>query len=292
MTPDQLPDAFVGALRDLVEADALALRDGVPERVVVERSRGREQGDYASNVALQLAGSAGLPARELAGLLAARLQSAGGVETVEVAGPGFLNVRLVPDGHAEVAARVVSAGPSYGGTVGVTGLAQVPGVVPGVLVQRIGADAARYATARHGTEAALDLDLWSRASSDNPVYDVQHAHARACSILRNADVLGIAPTDHPALLTHERERDLLLALADFPPVVATAAARREPRRLARHLEDTASAFHRFADTCRALSVGDEEPTPLHQARLLLVAATRVVLANGLDLLGVRAPERM
>lgn len=288
MTPDHLSDAVVGALRDLVEAGGVALPDGVPERVVVQRPRSREHGDYASNVALQLAGRAGLPPRELAGLLAARLESASGVEAVEVAGPGFLNVRLAADAQAEVAARVVAAGRSYGVTGDVLG----PVVVPDELVRRIGPDAARYASARHATDGTLDLDLWSRASSDNPVYLVQHAHARTSSVLRNAAVLGIAPADHPALLTHERERDLLLALADFPRVVDTAATLREPHRVARCLEDTASAFHRFDEACRVLPVGDEEPAPLHEARLLLVAATRVVLANGLGLLGASAPERM
>ena len=67
---------------------------------------------------------------------------------------------------------------------------------------------------------------------------------------------------------------------------------REPHRVARYLEDTAAAFHRFYDACRVLPMGDEEPTPTHRARLLLVEATRTVIANGLDLLGVSAPERM
>ena len=288
MTPAQLSDAFVGALRDLVEVDAVALPDGVPDRVVVQRPRGREHGDYASNVALQLAGPAGRTPRELAGLLAARLESTSGVEAVEVSGPGFLNVRLAADASGEVATRVVAAGPSYGGGADVMGSV----AVPEELVRRIGVDAARYASARHGTDGVRDLDRWSRASTDNPVYDVQLAHARTASILRNAAALGVAPADHPALLAHEPERDLLLALADFPHVAATAAARSEPHRVTRYLEHTASAFHRFCDAYRVLPVGDEEPTVEHRARLLLVAATRVVLANGLDLLGVSAPERM
>jgi arginyl-tRNA synthetase len=94
------------------------------------------------------------------------------------------------------------------------------------------------------------------------------------------------------LLTHEREGELLRALAEFPRVVATAAQLREPHRVARYLEDTASTFHKFYDVCRVLPRGDEEPAPIHGARLLLVAATRTVFANGLRLLGVSAPERM
>jgi arginyl-tRNA synthetase len=94
------------------------------------------------------------------------------------------------------------------------------------------------------------------------------------------------------LLTHEKEGELVRALAEFPRVVQAAATLREPHRVARYLEETAAAYHRFYDSCRVLPVGDEEPTDLHRARLTLVDATRVVLANGLGLLGVSAPERM
>ncbi|MBV9831317.1 MAG: arginine--tRNA ligase [Marmoricola sp.] len=164
------------------------------------------------------------------------------------------------------------------------------------LVDAIGNDAARYALARYNTDSTidLDLDLWAKQASDNPVFYVQYAHARVASILRNAADLGIAPggdgvTD---LLTHEKEGELLRALAEFPRVVAAAAQLREPHRVARYLEDTAAAYHRFYDSCRVLPMGDEEPGDLHRARLVLVDATRIVLANGLGLLGVSAPERM
>jgi arginyl-tRNA synthetase len=127
---------------------------------------------------------------------------------------------------------------------------------------------------------------------------VQYAHARLPSILRNAADLGLAPagTDgsafDAALLSHEKEGELLRALAEFPRVVAAAAQLREPHRVARYLEDTASAFHKFYDLCRVLPQGDEEPSDLHRARLLLIAATKTVFANGLELLGVAAPDRM
>ena len=165
------------------------------------------------------------------------------------------------------------------------------------LVEAIGVDAARYALARYSSDSTidLDLDLWAKQSSDNPVFYVQYAHARLASILRNAADLGLAPAGadfDPSLLSHEREGDLLRALAEFPRVVASAAQLREPHRVARYLENTASSFHKFYDTCRVLPMGDEEPTDLHRARLLLVDATRTVLANGLGLLGVSAPERM
>jgi arginyl-tRNA synthetase len=162
------------------------------------------------------------------------------------------------------------------------------------LVGAIGVDAARYALARYTSDSTidLDLDLWSRRSDDNPVFTVQYAHARISSILRNAADLGIAAESHPDLLTHEKEGTLLRALAEFPRVVRAAAELREPHRVARYLEELARTYHRFYDTCRVLPRGDEETSDLHRARLLLVEATRVVLANGLGLLGVSAPERM
>ena len=162
------------------------------------------------------------------------------------------------------------------------------------LVEEIGVDAARYALVRNSLETNLDIDidLWTKATSDNPVFYVQYAHARVSSILRNAADLGLAPESHPELLTHEKEGVLLRALAEFPRVVQGAADLREPHRVARYLEETAATYHRFYDTCRVLPMGDEEPSDLHRARLMLVDATRIVLANGLALLGVSAPERM
>ena len=163
------------------------------------------------------------------------------------------------------------------------------------LVEAIGADAGRYALARFSTDSQidLDLDLWARSTSDNPVFYVQYAHARVASLLRNAAELAIDKGDlQPELLAHEREGDLLGALGEFPRVVATAAELREPHRVARYLEELAGTYHRFYDSCRVLPRGDEETTDLHRARLWLVEATRVVLANGLGLLGVTAPDRM
>jgi arginyl-tRNA synthetase len=163
------------------------------------------------------------------------------------------------------------------------------------LVEEGGVDALRYTLCRYPADSPLTLDIeeMTRQASENPVYYVQYAHARLASILRNADELGIKLDEFdPGLLSHEREGDLLRALAEFPRVVATAAELREPHRVARYLEDTASAFHKFYDSCRVLPRGDEEVEPVHKARLTLVSATRTVFANGLDLLGVSAPERM
>lgn len=165
------------------------------------------------------------------------------------------------------------------------------------LIESIGADAARYALVRYSSDSPIDLDVdvWTRQSSDNPVYYVQYAHARLCSILRNAAQLGISASTEdfdPGLLSHEREGDLLRALAELPAVIRSVAELREPHRLARYLEATAATFHKFYDVCRVLPQGDEEVTAVHHARLLLVDATRIVFARGLDLVGVSAPERM
>ncbi len=166
------------------------------------------------------------------------------------------------------------------------------------LVGAVGVDAARYSLARASVDSAidLDLDLLTRQSSDNPVYYVQYAHARMCSVRRNAADLGVdrgpAEAFRPELLSHERESDLLGMLGEFPRVVATAAELREPHRVARYLESLAGAYHRFYDACRILPRGDEDVTDSHRARLWLAEATQQVLANGLRLLGVSAPERM
>lgn len=162
------------------------------------------------------------------------------------------------------------------------------------LVEAIGVDAARYALARYSSDSNIDIDLelWAKAERANPVYYVQYVAARTASLLRNAADLGLEPVADAGLLSTEWEGALLRALAEFPAVVASAATLREPHRVARYLEDTAAAYHKFYDECRVLPKGDEEPTDLHRARLVLVQASRVVFENGLRLLGVSAPGRM
>ena len=552
MTPEQLSTAIVGALTDLVESGALTLPDGVPASVVVERPKSKEHGDYATNVALQLAKKAGTNPRALAGLLAERLGAVEGIASVEIAGPGFLNVRVEAGAQGALAAQVVEAGASYGANDALAGqrfnvefisanptgpihlghtrwavvgdaiarvveaagaevarefyindrgnqmdkfgasleaaalgrpvpedgyhgdyiadiAAQIVAENPHILdlpegerlvafreagykiqlaeqqhqledfrthfdvwyserslhdgdkvqhgldklaqqghlfeedgalwmrttdfgddkdrvlrrgngeltyfasdtayyvdkrergfdvciyllgadhhgyvgrlkamaacagddpehnievligqlvkimrggeeirlskrageivtlqelVEMIGVDALRYTLSRYPADSPLTLDVEqiTRQASDNPVFYVQYAHARLASIVRNGADLGVTSSAFdPSLLSHEKEGELLRALAEFPRVVATAATLREPHRVARYLEDTAGSFHRFYDACRVLPMGDEEPAPIHAARLLLVEATKTVLANGLRLLGVTAPERM
>ena len=554
MTPEQLSDAIVAALASLVGEGKIALPDGVPTAVRVERPKVKEHGDYATNVALQLAKKAGQSPRDFASLLADQLSASDGVASAEVAGPGFLNIRVEADAQAALAPQIVEAGSSYGTSdayagqrinlefisanptgplhlghtrwaavgdamarvlsaagadvtrefytndrgsqmdkfgaslmasahgrpvpgdgyhgdyvhdlarqivasdAGITSLpddeqliafreagyeqqlaeqsaqlddfrthfdvwfserslhesgavehgldvlkqqghlfeegdalwmrttefgddkdrvlvrgngeltyfasdtayyvnkrergfdlciyllgadhhgyvgrlkamAACAGDKPEVnlqvligqlvkimqngqeiklskragtlvtlqeLVDLIGVDSLRYTLSRYASESPLTLDVEAitRQASDNPVFYVQYAHARLASILRNGADLGLVPaleTFDPALLSHEREGSLLRALAEFPRVVAKAAELREPHRVARYLEDTASTFHKFYDVCRVLPLGAEEPSEAHRSRLMLIAATRTTIANGLDLLGVSAPERM
>jgi arginyl-tRNA synthetase len=166
------------------------------------------------------------------------------------------------------------------------------------IVDAIGVDAARYALARYSSDSQIDIDveLWTRTTRDNPVYYVQYVAARTAGVARNAADVGLARGDaeafRPELLAHAKEHDLLKALGEFPSVVAAAAELREPHRVARYLEELAGSYHRFYDNCKILPQGDEPIGDLHRARLWLNDATRTVIANGLGLLGVSAPERM
>ena len=165
------------------------------------------------------------------------------------------------------------------------------------LVEKVGVDAARYTLIRYpvDTPMVMDVDILRSRTNENPVYYVQYAHARICAVLRNAADIGIkygADLIHPELLVHERERELIGALGEFPRVVAGAAQLREPHRVARYVEELAGVYHRFYSDCRVLPLGDETPSELHSARATLCSVTAQVIANGLELLGVSAPEKM
>ncbi|WP_280246910.1 arginine--tRNA ligase [Nocardia abscessus] len=165
------------------------------------------------------------------------------------------------------------------------------------LVEAIGVDAARYSLVRSSVNSSIDIDLnlWASQSNENPVYYVQYAHARTASIARNAAEFEYdAVTPDLALLSAEEEGELIRTLGEYPRVVGSAASLREPHRVARYLEELAGAYHRFQTNknLRVLPLGDEPVSPTNAARLTLVNATRQVLANGLGLLGVSAPERM
>ncbi|CAB4537689.1 unannotated protein [freshwater metagenome] len=165
------------------------------------------------------------------------------------------------------------------------------------LVEKVGVDAARYTLIRYPVETpmVMDLDILTRNTNENPVYYVQYAHARIAGVLRNCEELKISMSSKdfdPALLTHDRENELIATLADFPRIVEGAAELREPHRIARYLEELAGVYHGFYSDCRVLPLGDEAIAPIHTARALLCMATKQVVKNGLALLGVGAPERM
>jgi len=165
------------------------------------------------------------------------------------------------------------------------------------LVEKVGTDAARYTLIRFPTDTpmVMDVDLLRKNTNENPVYYVQYAHARICAVLRNAKELGInygLKFYSPELLKHERERELVGLLAQYPKVLLSAAQLRQPHRVARYIEELAAQYHRFYNDCRVLPLGDEKVSDLNSARATLSQATAQVISNGLDLLGVNAPEKM
>ncbi len=165
------------------------------------------------------------------------------------------------------------------------------------LIRWIGTDAIRYSLARYPADSPLSLDgeELRKQTNDNPVFYVQYAHARTANVSRLAGEDGVERADgfDASLLADPTESALLAALGDFPRVVAQAAHLREPHRVARYLEELAARYHKWYDTCRVRPQNAaEEVTDLHRTRLWLNDATGRVLANGLDLLGVSAPDRM
>ncbi len=168
------------------------------------------------------------------------------------------------------------------------------------LIDWLGKDAVRYSLARFPADSPLTLDpeLLKKHSNENPVFYVQYAHARSRGAARNAVAAGVerqvdgVDSFDASLLDHPTENELLSYLGSYPSIVAKAAELREPHRVARHLEVIAGAYHRWYDACRIAPMGDEAVTDVNRTRLWLNDATSQVLANGLDLLGVSAPERM
>ena len=169
-------------------------------------------------------------------------------------------------------------------------------LVDAVGVDAVGVDAARYALARSSMDSAIDidLDLLASTSSENPVYYVQYAHARTCNVARNAAEHGVSRAAGflPAALDDPADSALLGVLAQFPTIVTQAAQLREQHRVARYLEQLASAYHVWYGATRVTPRGDDAVNNGHVARLWLNDAVGQVLANGLALLGVSAPERM
>ena len=161
------------------------------------------------------------------------------------------------------------------------------------LVEEVGADAARYMFLTRSIDAPLDFDiaLAKEQAPENPVYYVQYAHARICSILRLASEQGVGVNVDDADLTklgHPSEDDLMRKLASYEEIVPEAARARAPQKMTHYIEELASVFSSFYRDCKVVS----EEVELTQARLALCVATRAVIADGLGLLGVSAPEKM
>lgn len=266
MIPDQATAALARAHaalvgRGLIRGGATADRG----RIVLTRPPDRAWGEWSSAYALQLARVTGADAREIAEALADELRTDPTVRAVHVAPTGHLNLTGV-DAPGLVARQVLDAGPAYG-----TGHGR------------------RAGGPQNGDPLAGDPENEGWPDREH----VQYAASRCASVLRNADDLGIErePAD-PELLTTPHEHALLDTLAELPVVAEAAAARAEPGRVREHLTRVADTYLEVQGRDPALPRGDEPPGPLHRARLLLVAATRQVLTNGLGLLGVAAPERM
>ncbi|MFJ1710118.1 MULTISPECIES: ArgS-related anticodon-binding protein NrtL [unclassified Streptomyces] len=330
MTPADLSRTVLHAVRRAVAEDAL--RAPVPARVRVERTRPGGRGEYACAVALQLAGPAALPARDVAAILRERVLHAPGIGDVEITGPGFLNFTLSAGAHGldalvrtvgahgtayghgdalagtkvsfvpveELRARVVTEAVerllrSQGATVGEhamggEALHVVP--VPAAdrdLFDRLGNDAARWALLRaapHDRPRDTGGGALLVQQEGNPLFRVRYAHARIRALGRNARQLGFGAAYEESVDAPE----LAALLADHPGVLAAAARHREPDRVARQLEALAHAFFDFHDSASPLPVGDEKPSAAHRSRLAVAEAAGTVLAGGLSLLGISAPE--
>ncbi|MEU9037511.1 ArgS-related anticodon-binding protein NrtL [Streptomyces sp. NPDC048352] len=308
MIPADLSHAVVRAVRRAVEDGELA--GDVPERVVVERTRPGGAGEYASPVALQVAKSARREPREVARVLAGRLLAdESGIESVEITGPGFLNFTLAPVSAAALVRQIRARGDRYGyapgadlrGSVvrpavrrieesqGIAG-APAPRVAPvarrdGDVVAAYGADAAAWAMlcvpARETPSFTPGLLVQDESSE---FFRVRYAHARARALRTNAAGLGFRAEPGDAA----DGRALLRVLAEYPLVLEAAAHHQAPERLTRHLVAVADALLDFQHL--VLPQGDEKPSAAHRARLALAEAAGTVLAGGLALLGMDAPD--
>ncbi|MFD6226098.1 ArgS-related anticodon-binding protein NrtL [Streptomyces sp. NPDC060232] len=326
MTPADLSRCVVRAVRCAVADGELAAGAAAPERVVVERTRPGGVGDYATPVAFQVAKAARCAPRDVAGVLARRLGAEPGIERVEVTGAGFLNFVLpAPSAPAvitdaiirDIVIRDVRGGAAHVVPADESGLGlrervvrrsvlrlvtaqggterDLPGplaVAPvarrdGDVVARYGADAACWAMlAVPARETPSFSDALLHQGEANEFFRVRYAHARSRALVRNADQLGFHQEpgdvdDAPALLR---------LLADHPLVLEAAAYHRAPERLVRNLVELADALLDFQ--YRVLPQGDEKPSAAHRARLALADAAGTVLAGGLALLGMDAPERL
>ncbi|MDO0936629.1 DALR anticodon-binding domain-containing protein [Streptomyces sp. DG2A-72] len=346
MTPVELSRTVLRAVRRAVDEGELSVT--VPERAVVTAPGAGGCGDYATNIALQLARPAGQPPLRVAEILRPYLIDTAAVSDVVVTGPGFLNISLRSAAPVALVEEILRRGQRYGhaegpdhqpllplhaphevravvvmdatarilrsqGAVVRTGCearpepewsdildVRVDGVgspgSPACFVRPVpapadplplGPDAARWALlhpAAHDRPRITDEHLVQREG--NPLFRVRYAHARTRALSRNAADLGFSAEPGP---TPDVTR-LLSTLADHPRILAAAAEDRAPDRLARHLVTVADAVLALVPT--VLPIGEEKPSAAHRARLALAEAAGAVLAGGLSLLGIDAPDHL
>ncbi|MFD5387804.1 ArgS-related anticodon-binding protein NrtL [Streptomyces sp. NPDC127074] len=332
MTPAQLSRTVLHTVRRAVEDDELcvAVPERVKVRTPPRPGCGDYATNVALLLASGSSSGRGEgDALVIAEVLRRRLVRAPGIARVDVAAPGFLNITLEGTSHAQLVRDVLSQGLRYGhgdalagvsvplgagdevraalvahvvrGLVDATGGVVVPGegpVVRGVpvsgrdLLNRLGPDAARWALLRPAGHDLPDLDPGHLLSQreDNALFRVRYAHARTRALIRNAGQLGITP--QPGAYGHPAEAALLALLADHPRTLEAAARHRAPDRLARQLVALADGFFRFHDACPPLPAGERKPSAVHRSRLALADAAGAVLAGGLHLLGISAPEHL
>jgi arginyl-tRNA synthetase len=348
VTPVELSRTVLHAVRRAVDAGELSV--AVPKRAVVAPPGPGGRGDYATNIALQLARPAGQPPRRVAEVLRPYLVGVDGISDVVLTGPGFLNISLHDDASAALVAEILRCGSRYGHADGPDGrivqlhcphdlravvvaeaadrilrsqgaLVRVTAegfdpawtTVLGVRVDAVGPAPAELPVNVRPVPAPADPLVLGRdagrwallhpAAHDrprigeehlvqgegNPLFRVRYAHARTRATGRNAADLGFA-AEPGAVTDTGTQQDLLAALADHPRVLAAAAAHRAPDRLARHLVTVADAALPFLPT--VLPRGGEKPSAAHRARLALAEAVGAVLAGGLSLLGIDAPDHL
>ncbi|MFI9342230.1 ArgS-related anticodon-binding protein NrtL [Streptomyces sp. NPDC052773] len=325
MTPVELSRTVLHAVRRAVDAGELSVT--VPARAVVAPPGAGGWGDYATNIALQLARPAGQPPLRVAEVIRPYLVGADGVGGVRITGPGFLNIRLQDSAAERLVRQILDEGTRYGHGDALAGQVvdlRIPyevraEVVADVLVRIVGSQGGRVEIG-HGEPVTLrpvpapedpaplgaDAARWAllhpaphdrpRITADhlvqresNPLFRVRYAHARTRALGRNAADLGFSAEPGP-VDDVDGSGELVGLLADHPRVLAAAATHRAPDRLARHLVSVADAVWPVLPA--VLPRGAEKPSAVHRARLALAEAAGTVLAGGLSLLGIDAPEHL
>ncbi|WP_240372120.1 DALR anticodon-binding domain-containing protein [Brevibacterium zhoupengii] len=300
MIPELLQTALARALASIASARGVA-SDRIPDPTL-RLSQPLRHGHWVSPIALRSAAVLNTGSRTLAGEIAARLHDDLSIAEVEVAGPGFLNITVSPGALATGVAEIVAADGRFGPDHSVA--ASIDAVinqrissrrVPRPGQQTMGTDILRYVAARENSPSAHfhEAGLWRRAHPDNPVHYVQVTHATACRVRRRAVAAGIDATAFdPTALSDDTETALAAALMDFVATAVRAASTGEPQRIALLLEAISQLFRDWTQACPVTPSLDEDITRLHASRLVLDRAAIIVLATGLSLLGVSAPERM